>query len=105
MPSTHSAAIMYYGVYICMACAILPVHESLPQVSLMRWLPPMVILPWASGVACSRIWLDHHSVAQVAVGSAYGIIFAGGWFLCRLGPVFDAFSGWMRAVLPQIALN
>jgi dolichyldiphosphatase len=80
MPSTHSAAITFYGTYIPLACAWLPLHPSLPEFSLLRPIVALVIVPWALAVASSRIRLGHHTMPQVAVGCAYGFTFACGWF-------------------------
>ncbi|KZV77725.1 PAP2-domain-containing protein [Peniophora sp. CONT] len=75
MPSTHSASIAYFATYIPLACAYLPLHPSLPQSLYIRTLPPVLIMPCASLIAVSRIWLGHHTWPQVAVGCAYGV----GW--------------------------
>jgi dolichyldiphosphatase len=80
MPSTHSATITFYGTYIPLACAWLPLHPSLPDNSLFRPLATLLAVPWALAVAGSRIRLGHHTVPQVAVGCAYGFTFAWGWF-------------------------
>jgi len=80
MPSTHSAAITFYGTYIPFACAWLPLYPSFPQTSLFRPLVVLVVVPCAFAVASSRIQLGHHTVPQVVVGCAYGFIFACGWF-------------------------
>ncbi|KAH9175284.1 hypothetical protein EDB89DRAFT_350324 [Lactarius sanguifluus] len=61
MPSTHSATITFYGTYIPMACAWLPLHPSLPKGSLFRTLVTLVTIPWAFTVPGSRIWLGHHT--------------------------------------------
>ena len=39
-------------------------------------LPPLLIVPSASVIAVSRIWLGHHTWPQVAVGCAYGAAWA-----------------------------
>jgi membrane-associated phospholipid phosphatase len=80
MPSTHSAAIMFYGTYITLACAWLPMHASLPQSPLLRPFVALVTVPWACAVAGSRILLGHHTAPQVIVGCIYGFTFAGVWF-------------------------
>ncbi|KAF8271468.1 hypothetical protein EI94DRAFT_1657560 [Lactarius quietus] len=80
MPSTHSATIIFYGTYVIMACATLPLHQSLPESSLFRPLTTLVAIPWAFVVPGSRVWLGHHTIAQVVVGCAYGFIFACIWF-------------------------
>ncbi|KAH9982398.1 hypothetical protein BGW80DRAFT_1161103 [Lactifluus volemus] len=80
MPSTHSATITFYGTYIPLACAWLPLHPSLPENTLFRPLATLLAVPWALAVAGSRIRLGHHTVPQVAVGCAYGFTFAWGWF-------------------------
>lgn len=80
MPSTHSATITFFGTYIPLACIWLPIHPSLPQ-SRFTWLvPPLIVVPWASLIAVSRIWLGHHTWQQVAVGCSYGFAFAWLWF-------------------------
>lgn len=80
MPSTHSAAIAFYASYITLACVSLPIHPSFPSSQLMRLLPPIVAIPWATAIVHSRIWLGHHTWPQCIVGCIYGTSFALGWF-------------------------
>ncbi|KAI0937267.1 hypothetical protein AcW1_001290 [Taiwanofungus camphoratus] len=80
MPSTHSAVITYFAAYITLACAFLPIHRSLPSGTITRLLPPLIVLPWASIIAISRIWLGHHTYPQVVAGVAYGLLFTPIWF-------------------------
>ncbi|TDL28245.1 PAP2-domain-containing protein [Rickenella mellea] len=81
MPSTHSATITYFAVYIPLACAILPMHPSIkPSESAMRRIPPAIVIPWAMLIVASRVWLGHHTWPQVAVGCSYGVAFAALWF-------------------------
>jgi dolichyldiphosphatase len=80
MPSTHSAAIIFYGTYITLACAWLPLHASLPESPLLRPFVALVTVPWAFAVASSRIVLGHHTAPQVIVGCIYGFTFACAWF-------------------------
>jgi len=40
----------------------------------------LVAIPWAFMVPGSRIWLGHHTIAQVVVGCAFGFTFACIWF-------------------------
>ena len=80
MPSTHSAVITYMAAYICLACSYLPVHPSFPSSdSLTCVIPPMVVVPIATTIATSRIWLGHHTWPQVGVGCGVGLLFAPFW--------------------------
>ncbi|KAI0784989.1 hypothetical protein C8Q75DRAFT_723444, partial [Abortiporus biennis] len=81
MPSTHSAVIAYYAAYTMLACIYLPIHSSLPDSTLTRVIPPLIIVPWSAVIAMSRIWLGHHTWPQVSVGCLYGIIFTPFWFM------------------------
>ncbi|EJD52106.1 hypothetical protein AURDEDRAFT_55881, partial [Auricularia subglabra TFB-10046 SS5] len=81
MPSTHSAAIWFFASYAVLANAQLPTHPAFPQAPAFRTLSTYGLVLWASVVAGSRLWLGHHTVAQVAVGSAYGMGCAYGWFV------------------------
>ncbi|ETW87237.1 hypothetical protein HETIRDRAFT_413567 [Heterobasidion irregulare TC 32-1] len=80
MPSTHSATITYFGTYIPLACAYLPIHPSFPSSAMSRTVPPLIVIPWAALIAISRIWLGHHTWPQVLCGCAYGFAFAFLWF-------------------------
>ncbi|KAI0649910.1 phosphatidic acid phosphatase type 2/haloperoxidase, partial [Trametes meyenii] len=81
MPSTHSAVITFFAAYITLACMRLPIHPSLPaSPALSRALPPLVVIPLASTIAVSRIWLGHHTWPQVVAGCAYGLLCAPVWF-------------------------
>ncbi|KAK7014876.1 hypothetical protein R3P38DRAFT_1416178 [Favolaschia claudopus] len=87
MPSTHSASIGYFATYVLLASFYLPLHPSIPGGETARIVVPIVVLPLASIVAMSRVWLGHHTWAQIAVGCAYGV----GWaFLC--------FRVWTKAL-------
>jgi dolichyldiphosphatase len=79
MPSTHSATITYYAIYIALASSYLPVHPSLLSVPLIR-LAPLITTPWAASVLASRVWLGHHTWNQVAAGAACGSVTAFVWF-------------------------
>ncbi|KAJ7109360.1 hypothetical protein C8R44DRAFT_884405 [Mycena epipterygia] len=104
MPSTHSATIAYYATFVGLACVYLPLHPSLPAGAMARVLVPIVVLPWATLIALSRLWLGYHTWPQVAVGCAYGVVFAGVWFLVwtqglnehgrTAEELFEAFLGW-----------
>ena len=77
MPSTHSASITFLATYILLASLHLPVHPLFP--ANIR-LVPFIVVPYASGVVWSRVWLGHHSWPQVLAGGSYGIVFATVWF-------------------------
>lgn len=106
MPSTHSATITYYATYIPLACLFLPVHTSLPVHQLTPIIPPLIVIPWASLIAVSRVWLGHHTWPQVIVGCTYGFSFAWAWLsLWMLGGVkeWGAFvEGWVEGVVAGI---
>jgi len=78
MPSTHSSVISYYAAYTLLATLYFP--REMPYASWPKWLPPLVVLPWAISIVFSRIWLGHHTLNQVLAGSAIGVTFALGWF-------------------------
>lgn len=80
MPSTHSATITYFAVYVPLACAFLPLHPSLPDHAMSRIIPVSIVVPWAALIAMSRVWLGHHTWEQVAAGCSYGVGFAALWF-------------------------
>ncbi|EIN14015.1 hypothetical protein PUNSTDRAFT_95511 [Punctularia strigosozonata HHB-11173 SS5] len=80
MPSTHSATISYYATFILLACAHSAIHPTLPAHPLTRIIPPLIVLPWALAIAASRVWLGHHTGAQVGVGCAYGVAWAAAWY-------------------------
>lgn len=79
MPSTHSATITHYAVYIPLACLYLPIHPSFPNSPLTRYLP-LLVVPYAAEIVGSRIWLGHHTWQQCAAGVLYGSVFALVWF-------------------------
>lgn len=102
MPSTHSATITYFATFIPLACIYLPLHPSLPAAPNFRFLPPLIVLPWATLIVMSRVWLGHHTWPQVAVGISYGAVFAICWFklwvggLNNHGNVFEQkFQDWL----------
>ncbi|GAB1524598.1 hypothetical protein RhiTH_007752 [Rhizoctonia solani] len=82
MPSTHSAAITFYAVYIILAANLLPIHPAwhFPSSPYVRVIPSVISLPWATGVSLSRVGLHHHTMSQVGAGCLLGAITAGVWF-------------------------
>ena len=80
MPSTHSATITFFATYITLAALYLPVHPAFPNDWRSRVLPPLLVLPCASLIAASRLWLGHHTLAQIVAGVGLGIFMATGWY-------------------------
>ncbi|KNZ74257.1 Dolichyldiphosphatase, partial [Termitomyces sp. J132] len=80
MPSTHSATISYYAVYISLACVYLSSHRSFPLSVCTRMFLAVLCLLYGIMVVWSRIWLGHHTWPQVIVGVTHGLIFAMVWF-------------------------
>jgi dolichyldiphosphatase len=80
MPSTHSAAIVFFASYIVFACWSLPMHHTLLSIPVLR-LAPLITTPWALNILASRVWLGHHTWAQVAAGAAYGFAWAVLWLV------------------------
>lgn len=80
MPSTHSATVSYYVVYIFLGCLYLPVHPTLPSGLSTRIFPPLITFPCVITVLISRVWLGHHTRLQVVAGILYGVTFASTWF-------------------------
>lgn len=76
MPSTHSATITFFAMYIILACLYLPTHHTLPSSALTRIVPPCVTTPWALLIVLSRVWLGHHTWPQVFAGVSYGLLFS-----------------------------
>jgi len=85
MPSTHSATITFFATYILLAATYLPVHHSFPLNSTSRVVPVLITFPWAVMIVMSRVWLGHHTWAQVLAGSAYGVVFAFVWYALWTG--------------------
>ncbi|QRV97245.1 hypothetical protein RhiJN_25264 [Ceratobasidium sp. AG-Ba] len=82
MPSTHSAAITFYAIYIILSANRLPIHPAwhFPASPYVRVIPSVISLPWAAGVSLSRVGLHHHTMEQVLAGCLLGAITAGVWF-------------------------
>lgn len=108
MPSTHSATISYFAIYILLASMYLPVHPSLgpPSEAVWRILPPLICLPWTISIMMSRVWLGHHTWPQVFAGASYGIAMASIWFTLWTGgwnnfgqKAEGAVNAWVSATL------
>ncbi|KIP10116.1 hypothetical protein PHLGIDRAFT_273399 [Phlebiopsis gigantea 11061_1 CR5-6] len=80
MPSTHASVITYYAAYTLLACAYLPLHQQVPRTPWIRIIVPSIVVPWATAIAVSRIWLGHHTIPQVLAGTVHGIFFTYIWF-------------------------
>ncbi|KAG9076911.1 hypothetical protein FS749_011237 [Ceratobasidium sp. UAMH 11750] len=82
MPSTHSAAITFYAIYIILSANLLPIHPAwhFPASPYVRVVPSVISLPWATGVSLSRVGLHHHTMTQVLAGCLLGAVTAAAWF-------------------------
>ncbi|KAG9124650.1 hypothetical protein FRC07_010775 [Ceratobasidium sp. 392] len=82
MPSTHSAAITFYAIYIILSANRLPIHPAwhFPASPYVRVVPSVISLPWAAGVSLSRVGLHHHTMTQVGAGCLLGAVTAVVWF-------------------------
>ena len=101
MPSTHSASITFLATYILLACLYLPVHAVFPAYSR---LAPLIVVPYASAVMMSRVWLGHHTWPQVFAGGSYGIVFAIFWFefrRCGLNDKLGLLEMYVSALIDQ----
>lgn len=97
MPSTHSCAIAFFGVYLSLAALLLPLHPKV--VRLVRAAPllhtasdhtgrqilALSALGGAALVCWSRIRLGHHTAAQVAAGISLGAVVAVSWLAIWIG--------------------
>lgn len=77
MPSTHSSSCTFFAAYATLASLYLPVHPRLHPAAIYA---PLVMVPWASLIVSSRVWLGYHTWPQVAAGTALGVVFASVWF-------------------------
>lgn len=70
-----------------------------------RVLPPLIVVPWAGLIAVSRVWLGHHTWAQVAAGCSYGVAFASIWFALWVNDLHDygrVVEQWLIEYLTQL---
>ncbi|KAI6028410.1 hypothetical protein F5J12DRAFT_888935 [Pisolithus orientalis] len=77
MPSTHASACTFFATYAALASIYLPVHPRIHP--LLATHAPFVMIPWATLIVLSRVWLGHHTYPQVAAGVTFGICFASIW--------------------------
>lgn len=77
MPSTHASACTFFATYAALASIYLPVHPRIHP--LLATYAPFVMIPWATLIVLSRVWLGHHTYPQVAAGVTFGICFASIW--------------------------
>ncbi|TFK29925.1 hypothetical protein FA15DRAFT_630648 [Coprinopsis marcescibilis] len=73
MPSTHSAVATFQCIYGVLASLYLPIHPSLPLRESDRWLPVLIIVPWAVSIIVSRIQMGYHTWPQVLAGISCGV--------------------------------
>lgn len=96
MPSTHSCAIAFFGVYLALCAIYLPLHPKM--VSLIRkYLDRSVteekvrklltgtVTVGATLVCWSRVRSGHHTSAQVAAGISLGSLVAVVWLVGWIG--------------------
>jgi len=101
MPSTHTSAMAFQALYVTFCSLSLSFSplalflgtayaESPPE--WLRWTIPGVYVPYAVGVAWSRLVLGHHTVPQVLGGAVWGVACAWGAYV--LWP-------WVRDVVAE----
>lgn len=102
MPSTHSASIAYFGVYLSLCIAFLKPHPRfLPNLlsrrgdsedfsPIVRALLTAGVLYGAVSVMWSRVRLTYHTSAQVIAGASVGSILA-----------ITFFSFWQHTLAPH----
>ncbi|KAJ1646033.1 hypothetical protein LPJ64_002456 [Coemansia asiatica] len=85
MPSTHSAAVIYFGTYL--ACLVHPQRHcpsaDLGSSLIARWSLLILILPTCTMAALSRAFNGYHTFKQVFAGMCLGAAFAGMWWSIR----------------------
>lgn len=77
MPSTHASACTFFAAYATLASIYLPLHPRIHP--LLATYTPFVMIPWATLIVLSRVWLGHHTWPQVAAGTTLGVCFASVW--------------------------
>ncbi|KAI5476007.1 dolichyldiphosphatase [Pseudohyphozyma bogoriensis] len=105
MPSTHSSSIAFFGAYLALSTALLPLHPRIAslnpaQEQIMSLVDDQVgavlakttrgvIAAWwviAAGTVCwSRVKLGHHTPAQVLAGASLGSVIAMMWLVLWIG--------------------
>ncbi|EGO18554.1 hypothetical protein SERLADRAFT_480640 [Serpula lacrymans var. lacrymans S7.9] len=80
MPSTHASAVTFFATYIPLACFYLPPHPTLPPSIFQPKIVSLIVIPWASLITLSRVWLKYHTWPQVGAGVVYGVVMACIWF-------------------------
>ena len=80
MPSTHSATIACYATYVPLACLYHSYNSPTAARTSWRASLTLVVVPAATLVAASRVWLGYHTWQQVAAGTTFGVVFATLWF-------------------------
>jgi len=73
MPSTHSASISFYMVYIAMALYSASPSTTAPSFLLQHRVPLVAgTMLWGGAILCSRVYLGYHTVPQVLAGAMLG---------------------------------
>lgn len=88
MPSNHAQLMFFFSIYwtlfLMRRCTFLPRQEiSKTGIALIKTGLSVCLIMAATLVGYSRVYLEHHTVWQVQVGSGIGALFAILWF--RLG--------------------
>ncbi|KAK6541807.1 hypothetical protein TWF694_007588 [Orbilia ellipsospora] len=77
MPSSHAQFMFFFATYISLWLAAR--NKSIP-----KQLKPLLLIALfalATSIASSRVYLQYHTVKQVLVGVAAGIVIGLGWFV------------------------
>ncbi|KAF3902335.1 Dolichyldiphosphatase [Arthrobotrys entomopaga] len=77
MPSSHTQFMFFFATYISLWLALR--NRFLPKHIKLLLLPALFTL--ATSVASSRVYLHYHTVKQVLVGVAAGVVIGVGWFV------------------------
>ncbi|KAJ2786768.1 hypothetical protein GGI15_001260 [Coemansia interrupta] len=79
MPSTHSAAVIYFASYL-----VYILHDLASSHRRMLSALSVLAIAFGSVGALSRVFNRHHTLPQVLAGSALGVSFATAWWNIRL---------------------
>lgn len=94
MPSTHSSVVAFMTTYIVLVCVgRVPLPRTLQDEGSfsteddanIRRVGTVLSVGWAGLVMGSRVYLGHHTIAQVVGGVCFGSVFAAGCFWVYYG--------------------
>ncbi|XP_062515036.1 dolichyldiphosphatase 1-like [Corticium candelabrum] len=97
MPSSHAQFMGFFAVYFILFIYIRIISQDRWQQMLWKCCLSLTVASAAVLVACSRVYLQYHTVPQVVYGLLIGVLIGTSWFVIThryMTPLFAIIASW-----------